>query len=117
MDAVVEVRGLKKVYPGKPPVVAVDGIDLTVPFGESEFCASEVIFPLVPKPTLASGKPNCGVLKKLKNSLRNCRLRDSRNRMFLKNERSKFTSPGPYRMSRPALPNLNGAGVANAEMS
>lgn len=31
---IVEVRGLRKVYAGKPPVVAVDGIDLTVRGGE-----------------------------------------------------------------------------------
>jgi ABC-2 type transport system ATP-binding protein len=32
--AIVEVRGLRKVYAGKPPVVAVDGIDLSVRDGE-----------------------------------------------------------------------------------
>jgi ABC-2 type transport system ATP-binding protein len=34
VDAIVEVRGLRKVYAGKPPVVAVDGIDLSVQDGE-----------------------------------------------------------------------------------
>ncbi len=33
-NAIVEVRGLRKVYPGKPPVTAVDGIDLSVRDGE-----------------------------------------------------------------------------------
>jgi ABC-2 type transport system ATP-binding protein len=33
-SAIVEVRGLRKVYAGKPPVVAVDGIDLSVRDGE-----------------------------------------------------------------------------------
>ena len=31
---IVEIRGLRKVYPGKSPVTAVDGIDLTVRAGE-----------------------------------------------------------------------------------
>lgn len=30
LNSIVEVRGLRKVYAGKPPVVAVDGIDLNV---------------------------------------------------------------------------------------
>jgi ABC-2 type transport system ATP-binding protein len=34
VDAIVEVRGLRKVYAGKPPVVAIDGIDLSVRDGE-----------------------------------------------------------------------------------
>jgi ABC-2 type transport system ATP-binding protein len=34
LNAIVEVRGLRKVYAGKPPVVAVDGIDLSVRDGE-----------------------------------------------------------------------------------
>jgi len=34
VDAIVEIRGLRKVYAGKPPVVAVDGIDLSVRDGE-----------------------------------------------------------------------------------
>jgi ABC-2 type transport system ATP-binding protein len=34
VDAIVEVRGLRKVYSGKPPVIAVDGIDLSVQDGE-----------------------------------------------------------------------------------
>jgi ABC-2 type transport system ATP-binding protein len=34
VEAIVEVRGLRKVYPAKPPVVAVDGIDLSVRDGE-----------------------------------------------------------------------------------
>jgi ABC-2 type transport system ATP-binding protein len=33
-SAIVEVRSLRKVYAGKPPVVAVDGIDLSVRDGE-----------------------------------------------------------------------------------
>ena len=34
METIVEVRGLRKVYAGKPPVVAIDGIDLSVHDGE-----------------------------------------------------------------------------------
>jgi ABC-2 type transport system ATP-binding protein len=34
VDAIVEIRGLRKVYAAKPPVVAVDGIDLSVRDGE-----------------------------------------------------------------------------------
>ncbi len=34
LEAIVEVRGLRKVYAAKPPVVAVDGIDLSVKDGE-----------------------------------------------------------------------------------
>jgi ABC-2 type transport system ATP-binding protein len=33
-ESMVELRGLRKVYAGKPPVVAVDGIDLSVNEGE-----------------------------------------------------------------------------------
>jgi len=33
-DTIVEIQGLRKVYPGKPPVTAVDGIDLSVRDGE-----------------------------------------------------------------------------------
>ncbi len=32
-ETIVDIRGLRKVYPGKNPVTAVDGIDLTVPAG------------------------------------------------------------------------------------
>jgi hypothetical protein len=35
----------------------------------------------------------------------------------LKTEKSKFTRPGPYRIFRPALPYVNGAGVAKADVS
>ena len=34
LDSIVEIHGLRKVYAGKPPVVAVDGIDLNVRDGE-----------------------------------------------------------------------------------
>jgi ABC-2 type transport system ATP-binding protein len=34
LDSIVEIRGLRKIYAGKPPVVAVDGIDLSVRDGE-----------------------------------------------------------------------------------
>lgn len=34
MEHIVSVRGLRKVYPSKPPVTAVDGIDLSVRDGE-----------------------------------------------------------------------------------
>ena len=33
-DGIVELRGVRKVYAGRPPVVAVDGIDLSVRDGE-----------------------------------------------------------------------------------
>src|ERR1700744_6764110 len=33
-DPIVDIRSLRKVYPGKPPVTAVDGIDLQVAPGE-----------------------------------------------------------------------------------
>ena len=33
-DRIVNIQGLRKVYPGKTPVEAVKGIDLTVPRGE-----------------------------------------------------------------------------------
>jgi ABC-2 type transport system ATP-binding protein len=33
-SAIVDIRGLRKIYAGKPPVVAVDGIDLSVRDGE-----------------------------------------------------------------------------------
>jgi ABC-2 type transport system ATP-binding protein len=32
-ETIVDIRGLRKVYPGKNPVTAVDGIDLAVPAG------------------------------------------------------------------------------------
>jgi ABC-2 type transport system ATP-binding protein len=32
-EAIVEITGLRKVYPGKTPVTAVDGIDLRVEAG------------------------------------------------------------------------------------
>jgi ABC-2 type transport system ATP-binding protein len=34
LDSIVEIHGLRKIYAGKPPVVAVDGIDLSVRDGE-----------------------------------------------------------------------------------
>lgn len=34
MESIVDVRGLRKIYPGKPPVAAVNGIDLSVRDGE-----------------------------------------------------------------------------------
>src|ERR1700761_1590004 len=33
-EPIVDIRSLRKVYPGKPPVTAVDGIDLQVAPGE-----------------------------------------------------------------------------------
>src|SRR3954463_15709583 len=34
MPSAIHVRGLVKTYPGRPPVEAVRGLDLTVPVGE-----------------------------------------------------------------------------------
>ena len=63
-----------------------------------------VMVPALPAPMAALGRSNCGVLKQLKHSARNCSLRRWLNANSLKSERSKFVRPGPYRMLRPAFP-------------
>src|SRR5580692_294729 len=52
----------------------------------------------------ADGLLNCGVLKRLKNSARNCSAFDSATWKFLKTEKSMFFVPGPWRILRPELP-------------
>jgi hypothetical protein len=50
------------------------------------------------------GFENDGWLNELKNSVRNCSFARSVRTMFLNNERSKFTIPGPLKKLRPELP-------------
>ena len=57
-----------------------------------------------PEKIVALGRSNCGVLKTLKNSVRNWILTCSVIGKSLNREKSKFTRPGPSRMLRPALP-------------
>jgi hypothetical protein len=54
------------------------------------------------------------VLKRLKNSARNCRTFDSVRWVFLKTENSTFLVPGPWRILRPESPHVPGAGFAKA---
>src|SRR5580658_141843 len=65
-------------------------------------------------PTVAPGLSNCGVLKRLKNSARNCKVVDSVKWVFLKTEKSTFFVPGPCRILRPESPQVPGAGFAKA---
>src|SRR5262245_59451756 len=65
----------------------------------------------------AFGRSNCAMLNRLKHSARNCSCLLSLIRNSLNTEKSKFTRPGPYKMFRPELPYVNGAGVANADVS
>ena len=64
------------------------------------------------------GWPNCGWLKTLKASARNCTLNCSLIGKSLNSDMSKFTRPGPKRVLRPRLPKREiRAGVAKAVVS
>jgi hypothetical protein len=56
-----------------------------------------------------AGMLNCGMLKKLKNSARNCNRILSVSRKFLKAEKSMLCMPGPVNTFLPGLPMVNGA--------
>jgi len=62
-----------------------------------------VILPAVADPMLAFGKPNCGVLSRLKASARNCS-RKLRIGIRRASETSNVFVPGAYRTPRPELP-------------
>ena len=64
--------------------------------------------------SVPTGKPNGGVLKMLKTSVRNCSNPNSLRAKFFSSEKSKFTSPGALKVLRPRLPKVYGAGMANA---
>ena len=68
-----------------------------------------VSLPKLSEPTesevlLALARKNVGVLVRLKNSARNCRLVFSEIRVFLKSEKSKFVDPGPRATCRAESP-------------
>ena len=71
--------------------------------------------PMLPSPARTGRKPpwvfnprfgtlNCGVLKMLKNSPRNCSFRRSVIQKFLNIEKSTFLNPGPSRIPVPEFP-------------
>src|SRR5438445_4905113 len=68
---------------------------------------------------LAFGLLNCGVLKVLNASARNCRRRSpfSPSWKFLNSEKSICLVPGPYRILRPELPYTYWAGATKAAAS
>src|ERR1035437_455378 len=70
--------------------------------------------PIAVEPAVAPGLSNCGVLKRLKNSARNCRAFDSVTWVFLKNEKSTVLVPGPWRILRPELPHVPVTGFVKA---
>ena len=74
---------------------------------------AEEMVPKLDAPTVFAGLLNCGVLKRLKNSPRICRLLASLKWKFLKTEKSTSLVSGPYRMFRPELPQIP-AGLAKA---
>ena len=68
-----------------------------------------VILPALPtlprlSKTILAGVEKLGWLVKLKNSARNCKLRDSPNRVILFKEKSNVAKPGPIRVFLPRLP-------------
>src|SRR5262245_32515153 len=73
--------------------------------------------PAVGEPMFWFGKPNWGVLNRLKASARNC----TDVRPLIGNRRvsdmSKVFTPGAYRMPRPELPYVLGGGAAKSLMS
>src|SRR5207245_1379600 len=72
------------------------------------------ITPAAALPMVAFGRSNCGWLKMLKNSLRNCRVYLSAIGNCLKTEKSRFVRCGPRRIFRPPLPYVYWRGVAHA---
>src|SRR6185436_14217997 len=76
-----------------------------------------VIRPAVGEPMFWFVKPNCGVLKRLNASARNC----SRKRLPIGNTRESETSsvcvPGAFRIPRPESPYVLGGGATKSAMS
>src|SRR5262249_6763096 len=64
--------------------------------------------------TLLLGLAKCGVFVELNASVRNSRVNRSVSGNLRKTPRSRFTTPGPRRMLRPALPNRTALTAANA---
>src|SRR6476469_10016852 len=70
--------------------------------------------PAPPTPIVAFGSPNCGWLRPLKNSDRNCSSRDSLNRILFVTEKSRLYRAGAFNVLRPKVPHVNAGGVVNA---
>src|SRR5580704_2395743 len=70
-----------------------------------------VTCPKVEEPKLLFGKLNCGVLLRLKISVRNCILTRSVNGKSLKIDKSTFLSGGPLFVLSARLPSVSGAGA------
>src|SRR4051794_13470568 len=66
---------------------------------------------------LAFGFAKCGVLLKLNDSARNCRLIFSVALKVRKRLKSAFTTPGPRMVFRPTVPKRTPVGRANAVVS
>src|SRR5215472_6778909 len=80
-----------------------------------------VMVPVALDPVVAFGFPNAGWLNRFAKSARNPNLDRSENRFgkwkSFASAKSSFQKPGPRRMSRPELPNVNAAGATNADVS
>src|ERR1043166_1490171 len=75
---------------------------------------AEVIRPKVGEPRKLSGRLKFGCLKRLKASARNCSFTVSVKLVFFTSDTFTLSNPGPSRIFLPALPNVPGAGNANA---
>src|SRR5580704_630141 len=69
------------------------------------------MIPACALPMVAFGKSNCGWLRTLNNSPRNCTWTRSETAMSLNKEVSRLKRPGPRRIFLPASPNVYKAGV------
>ena len=70
--------------------------------------------PTVPEARLLTGLAKFGRFNKLKNSPRNCRLLVSVTVKFFINPKSTLANPGPTRVFRPKVPNVNTGLGSNA---
>ena len=73
-----------------------------------------MITPGEPPLTFSFGSPKVAVFVRLNASARNCSFIRSVMTKLRETERSRYLSPGPRSMLRPALPNAPGAGMLNA---
>ena len=76
--------------------------------------ANVVMLPTLPELRFVFGRPNIGVLVRLKTSQRNWRLMASWMAKSRMSEKSKTVACGPRRMLAPALPNCPFTGNAKA---
>ena len=78
---------------------------ICLPVAEDALSFPKLGFPIVSGALLAAGRKKAGVLVRLNASVRNCRLRRSRNAKFLNIEKSRFRVDGPRPARRARFPN------------